>query len=378
MDTGANLKTRLHNLSEPAKLALLIIVASKILVLAVGYLTTYLNLGPAPPLEVFQNLFNRWDAPSYVDIAKNGYLASGDQANFIVFFPLYPLLIKAFTFDFTYGNITALAISNVCSLIAFFYLYKLAKYEFGEGVALKAVLFLSIFPTAYFLSVPYTEGLFFALLIAGFYYARLGKWYLAGTLSFFASLTRLAGLLLVPVFVVEYLHQRGWKPRKVGWSFLWVFAAIGGFLIYLNLNNQVTGNPFTFITVEAQHWSNSFDPLSGLDRALYWSRAYPYPTNLSSGIAPLFFACFGLAMICAAVWRRLRPSYTLYMLLTWGLAVSTSWWVSVPRYILAMFPMFFLFGLLIKGKAATAAVVVASGIGLLYFTVLFALGWWAF
>ena len=114
----------------------------------------------------------------------------------------------------SYINLSALIVANVCSLIAFIYLYKLAKLEFGEGVAVKAVLFLSVFPTAYFLSAPYTEGLFFAVVIASIYYARLGKWEIAGLMSLFAALTRLAGLLLLPVLLVEYYHQKGWKPKK--------------------------------------------------------------------------------------------------------------------------------------------------------------------
>ena len=138
--------------------------------------------------------------------------------------------------------------------MAFLYLYKLAKLEFNEGVAVKAVLFLSVFPTAYFLSAPYTEGLFFALVIASIYYARLGKWGFAGILGFLAALTRLAGLLLLPVLLFEYYHQTGWKPLKIRMNILFTFSALGGFLVYLAINQLVTGNPFTFMTVEATHW----------------------------------------------------------------------------------------------------------------------------
>ena len=214
------------------------------------------------------NMFNHWDAPHYVAIAKNGYVNTGDAANFIVFFPLYPILIRLFTVDFNYINLSALIVSNVCSLIAFFYLYKIAKLEFNDSVAVKAVLFLSVFPTAYFLSAPYTEGLFFALVIASIYYARLGKWQFAGLISLLAALTRIAGLLLLPVLLVEYFHQKGWKPRKTDLSILWIFLALAGFLIYLGINYQVTGSPFTFLTVEATHWYNRLDPWSGFNCCL--------------------------------------------------------------------------------------------------------------
>lgn len=371
-------KALLDRIPKPVKLAVATVIIAKLLVLSIGYVVTCINQGPASPLVILGDMFYRWDASNYVDIAQNWYVNTGNQANFIVFFPLYPLIIRAFTFDFNFVNLTALVISNVSSMVAFFYLYKLAKLEFDDSVAVKAVLFLSVFPTAYFLSVPYTEGLFFALIIAGFYYARLRKWYLAGIFSLFASLTRLAGLLLLPVFLVEYLHQRGWKPKKLNLNILWGFSPLAGFLIYLGINNQVTGNPFTFMAVEATHWFNTFDPLCGLERAFGLATTAVYPDNITIGIAPLFFAVLGLLMIGLGVWRHLRPSYIVYMFLSWGLAVSTSWWISVPRYTMAMFPMFLLLGLLTNRKAVNAAIVLASGVALCYFTVLFSLGWWAF
>jgi Gpi18-like mannosyltransferase len=373
-----NIKALIRQIPKPFKLAILIVLAAKILVLAIGYLVTYLNEGAAPPLSIFQSMFHYWDSSNYVNIAQHGYVNTGEEASFIVFFPLYPLLIKAVTFDYAYGNITALAIANVCSIIAFIYLYKLAKLEFNEGVAVKAVLFLSIFPTAYFLCAPYTEGLFFALIIACFYYARVGKWWLAGSLSFLASLTRLAGLLMLPVLVLEYLHQTGWKPKKIRPNVAFVFSALAGFLIYLGINQSVTGNPFTFMAIEASKWNNTFDPWKGLTAAWYWAGSGQFAYNLTIGVAPLAFAIFGLVMMGVGVWKRMRPSYILYMFLTWGLALSTSWWISVPRYIMAMFPVFILLGALTKKKAVNIALVAFSVAWLCFFTVLFALGWWAF
>ena len=155
-------KALIQNIPNSVKLAILIVITAKILVLSIGYIVTYMNNGPTPSLTIIMNMFDHWDAPHYVDIAKNWYVNTGDPANFIVFFPLYPILIKLFTVDLNYINLSALIVSNVSSLIAFLYLYKLAKLEFNEGIAVKTVLFLSVFPTAYFLSAPYTEGLFFA------------------------------------------------------------------------------------------------------------------------------------------------------------------------------------------------------------------------
>ena len=373
-----DVKSLINRIPESAKKAFLVVLVAKILVLSIGYIVTWINLGLVCPLDVLGNLFYRWDASNYVTIAQNGYVNTGNDANFIVFFPFYPLLIRLFTFSFDYASISALAIANVASLVAFFYLYKLSKLEFNEGAALKAVLFLSVFPTAYFLSAPYTEGLFFALIISCFYYARIGRWELAGLLSLLASLTRLAGLLLLPALIIEYYHQKRWRLCKTKKDFIFVFSALTGFFIYLLINIFVTGNPFSFMEIEATHWHNTLDPLTGLNRAWYWTLNGEPIDSLTLGAAPIMFSVFGLFMIGVAFWKHLRPSYLMYMILAWGLAVSTSWWISAPRYIMAMFPMFMLIGVSVNKKVLNCIFVTFMLGWLCFFTVLFALGWWAF
>ena len=44
------------------------------------------------------------------------------------------------------------------------------------------------------------------------------------------------------------------------------------------------------------------------------------------------------------------------MLLSWMLSVAYSWWISPPRYIMAMFPMFILMGLITKNKIVNIAI----------------------
>jgi 4-amino-4-deoxy-L-arabinose transferase-like glycosyltransferase len=359
-------------------MAILIVLLAKLLVFSIGYATTYLHEGPAAPITILLNEFNRWDAPHYLEIAKNWYINQGDPANFIVFFPLYPVLIRAITFDFSYINFSALLVSNLSSIAAFIYLYKLTKLDFDDTVAQKAVLFLSVFPTAYFLSAPYTEGLFLVTVIASFYYARIGKWPLAGFLCMLSALTRLTGLLMLPVLIVEYLHQKHWKPKNIDAKILWIGLAAVGFFIYLGINSQVTGSPFTFMTIQKTHWYNMLDPIEGINKALLAAGGMSFPDNITRGIAPLIFAFFSWIVFCAGFIRRFRPSYLAYMLLSWLLAVATSFWMSIPRYVITIFPMFILLGLFSRRKTVTVAVTAICLVGLCFFTVLFALYAWAF
>jgi hypothetical protein len=362
----------------PVQAAVLAVVSGKLLVLSIGYSVTSLSMGSSAPLGILNQMFLHWDATHYLNIAINGYASTGKDADLIVFFPLYPWLIKSISLDLAYTNIKALIITNIASIIASLYLYKLARLEFNEKIAVMAVVFFSFFPVAYFLSVPYTEGLFLALAIACFYYARVGKWRLAGGLAFLAALTRLSGLLLLPMLLVEYFNQVGWKPLRIRAKVCLSFFPVAGFLVYLGLNTAITGAPFTFVNAEATNWYITFDPQLGFDNSMFWIDHKLFPENITVGYAPIIFVVFGAVMTGIALWKRLRPAYVVYMILTLGLATSTSLWVSAPRYLLAMFPMFFVLALLTKRKTINGAILTVSILYLCFFTALFALGMWAF
>jgi hypothetical protein len=347
------------------------------MVFSIGFAVTAIISRSSSPLSILMNQFSHWDSAHYTDIALNGYVYSGYQQDFLVFFPLYPALIRLFTFDAAYVNLSALLVSNVSSVFAAVYLFKLARLDAEESTAKKAVLYFCVFPTAYFLSAIYTEGLFLALTIASFYYARVGKWGAAGFLSLFAALTRLGGLLLLPALLIEYAHQKKWQLRNFDARILWVFLAVAGFVIYLLINVMVAGKPFAFMEVYRNNWNLSVNPLAGFQRALEWSVQAPFPENLYT-IAELAFAGFGLAVVAAGFLLRFRLSYNVYMLLTWMLAVSMSWWMSVPRYVLAMFPLFILVGGLAQKRTMHWGITLSSSLLLCMFTVLFALNRFVF
>ncbi|MCW4045053.1 MAG: mannosyltransferase family protein [Candidatus Bathyarchaeota archaeon] len=364
------------------KIALLVALVAKVAVFAVGYASAYAaaysHAESTEPFSLFMNMFAKWDGPHYMFIAEHGYVNEGDPANFIVFFPLYPLLVRLVTFDFAYINLTGLLVSNVFSIAAAVYLFRLAKLDYCDDVAEKAVLFLFVFPTAYFLSAVFTESLFLTLVIASLYYARGGRWGFAGVLGLLASLTRLAGVLMLLVLAVEYLHQKEWKPKAADLRLLWAGLPVLGFFVYLLINYAVTGGFFTFMDIQRTHWYETFDPLAGLVQALNWPSHSTFPDSLTVGYAQVIFAGLGLFMVLAGYFSKLRPSYQVYMLSNWMLAVSISFWLSIPRYVLTMFPMFLVLALVSKKKSVTLGIVASSLAWLIVFTWLFASGAWAF
>ena len=143
------------------------------------------------------SIWNTWDTLHYLNIAKEGYASStvNERHILIAFLPLFPLLIKIFSFLFQNYLLSALLVSNIAYIFAVFYLYKLVLLDFNKEDALRSIIYFSIFPTAYFLHAAYTESPYLALTIASFYYARKDKWALSGTLGMLAAATRITGII---------------------------------------------------------------------------------------------------------------------------------------------------------------------------------------
>src|SRR3954465_6985311 len=98
-------------------------------------------------------IWNRWDAPHYLDIARMGYVRDGVEARWIVFYPLYPWLVRATSFVVRDELAAAFLVSTLASIAAGLLLYKLARLDNDEWVARAAVFFMFVFPTSYFLHI---------------------------------------------------------------------------------------------------------------------------------------------------------------------------------------------------------------------------------
>src|SRR5919106_410556 len=134
-------------------------------------------------------IWNRWDAPHYLDIARMGYVAEGVEARWIVFFPLYPWLVRAAALLLRDELLAAFFVSGVASVAAGLLLYRLARADGEpEEVARASVFYLLVFPTAYFLHIGYNESLFLALVLGAFLAARARCWWAAGLLGGLAAL----------------------------------------------------------------------------------------------------------------------------------------------------------------------------------------------
>lgn len=149
-------------------------------------------------------LWGRWDTEHFNLIATQGYNAPKETA----FFPLYSLLERGLLLVVHNPLIAGLLISNVAALIMLVVLYRLVLEDFGCERAARTVLYLIVFPSAFFFAAAYNESLFVCLTLLSFYHMRHGYWWLAGLFGLLASLTRSVGVFLLVPFCYEYLRQR--------------------------------------------------------------------------------------------------------------------------------------------------------------------------
>jgi hypothetical protein len=345
---------------------LAVLVSTRVALTVVGLLSLALVPSGAPtelhpPTGVAAlDVWTRWDGPFYVQIAQSGYDARSALPT-IVFFPLYPALIRAVAAVGGGGPlalwVAALAISLVSLATAVGYLIALARMDFGEHVARRAALYLLAFPTTLFLTATYPESLFLALVVASFYYARQGRWWLVGILGLAASLTRPYGALLLIPLAFEYLLQRDFDWRRIRPGVLWLGLVPSGLGLFLAYVAWKFG-PDAMGAAQDIWGRRVVAPWDVLARYLEGPVIVHGFSTAGSSLVDLAFAAFFAAMVVVA-WLRLRPTYAIYATLLLVAFLSSGKFVSVPRYGLALFPVFLGLALLPEHGARHHAILTA-------------------
>jgi len=320
-------------------------------------------------------LWNRanFDGINYLDIAKKGY-GIYQQA----FFPLYPKLIAWLAPLFGGRNLVAAwTINLVCFYLALFFFYKLVALDFSEKVSKRTLLYLLIFPTAFFFAMVYTESLFFFLIIASFYFARnkvlpkagsyfarTKKWWLAGIFGGLASATRLPGIFLFPALLVEWWQQkkmenglaprlgpRGkWKMENLATSFLPILLVPLGLVYYMRYLAINFGDPLMFI-----HVQKFFGAGRGADKIILLYQVFWRYLKMLITVDKLTLTYFvvvlefltGLGFLVLTIFTYFRRwySYLVFMALAYIAPTLTGTFLSLPRFVLVLFPGFILLSL---------------------------------
>ena len=287
--------------------------------------------------------WERQDALWYLRIAADGY---GTDEGSAAFFPLYPMTVRVVSV--LLGNHPLLAgylVSNAAYLGALVLFLRLSRFEYDEAIAHRAVVYLAVFPTAFFFIAPYTESLFLLLAVASFWFARRRKWGPTLAVGIAAGMTRSAAIVLTPALLVEAVRE--YRETKDAPALArHAVAAAGpwiGALLY-----------FLFWELLGGNWRQPFDAQAGWQR----TRSLPWTTLwngtrealkvVTQGGGTWLFIdwLFVVCALAALVWlaRRAAVSYTLYagasLVLPLLLVFPPRPFMSMPRFIAVVFPLF--------------------------------------
>ena len=333
-----------------------------------------------PGLHNVVSSWERFDALWFLRIADQGYVDGDGSA---VFYPLFPLLIRFLSSIFGAGSElgSGLLISNLSALGSMIALYFLTTSEFDETVARRSVVYLAVFPSSFFLLAPYSESLFLLLVLTSLWAARRGRWEIAGLAGAAASATRNLGVLLVLPLAVEAFHQfRGSRDsRGLARALVWSALAAAGTVAYLVFWQRLAGDALAPV-VQQENWQRTFSLpwatiAGGTEEAFRFPGVYPGGYHLLDWLVVI-------PALPAAAWAiiRTRPMYSVYvaasLLAPLSLIFAPRPFMSLPRFLLPLFPILWAFAVWAGRRRGVHELVVAASATLLgVMTVLF-LNWY--
>ncbi len=286
--------------------------------------------------NVWLDIWARWDSSFYLEIARHGYTQKMGSLPYTPFFPLYPMLMHLFT----PGNqcwhtlaVTGVVLSNTSTTLALWLIYQLTALDHTEPVARRAAWAAALFPTSFFFSAVYTEGLFLLLTVAAFWCARRGQWWAAGFLGALASATRSLGVLLIIPLFLEWQARPGSSWRQA----LWLLLVPAGLLAYMVYLQAQFGDALLFIRAQSA-WGRVTTPAAALERLATLANG-DVLARLRS-VAPevaftLLVIGLGLVML-----RRQRASYAAYTGCALALPLGTLQLLAMLRLIIVAFPLY--------------------------------------
>lgn len=286
----------------------------------------------APFIGELETVARFLDGPMYVVVAKTFYTLTDSEADsfsdvpamyFACHLPAYPLVIRICSIlafgDYTIGLLVATTLCAIAAAILFYTI--LVEFQLTSSPLWSSMLFC-FFPPRWLVyhSGSGSEPLFLCFVFACFlFYRRRMIWLVVAAICC-ASLTRVSGVLLGPIFLLIYVFEGKWKD-----AFLVPFSGIGILLLFWLYHVQF-GDFFAYFT-----WNLLGEKIVRLPPlSLLFSL---FETNLfrETEYYLILYGFYGLGV--ALVWRH-RPFFVYassYFVFT--LFINHS---DVTRYFLSM------------------------------------------
>jgi hypothetical protein len=321
----------------------------------------------------YLDVWGRWDGSWYARIASDGYRTAPSAP---AFHPLYPVIVSGVGRVLGEHYLVAgVLVSLTAGTAAFVLLQRLALRHIDAPTTRRALLYVAIFPTSIFLQAVYTESLYLLLAVATFLLAERGRFAAAALVCGLAILTRPSAIALLPP-----LALLAWRARD-RWH------ALG----------KIAIAPALFLLYPAVLWIQLGDPLSSLHAQRAWNRTLsatgPYEavrapvedlmhgrrSDAAINLEALAYLVFFLALAVLA-WRLFGAAYGLFAVgsLLVPLANPGQRWplMSLPRFALVVFPIFFALATIARSPRRHGLVVAVFALLLVGTTVRWTLYHW--
>ncbi|MEK7580956.1 MAG: mannosyltransferase family protein [Patescibacteria group bacterium] len=292
---------------------------------------------------LFPQIVNPWlnfDGQNYLNIVKLGY----NSEDLLVFFPLYPMIIRVLSFGGFINQIyLGLFLSFLFSSCALLALYELVKKYEGESVAFKTVLVFLLFPTSFFLFSFYTEGVFLLLTVFFFWTLRNKLFWASSLLVMLALVTKIFGLALLAPLIYSMYNSASKKVSDIISLFFIPFGLLAYFyFVYIEF-----GNPLLVFTGQGlPKYGRSigiYSPITILQETFFkivrgptgYDNVFVYPVIVLEAITIIFAA----AMLILT-YKKLRIDYWLFCFAVIIIIIFSGGLSSDLRYILILFPFY--------------------------------------
>lgn len=307
---------------------------------------TYYHLTPSSSLlgRAFIDVWLRWDAVHYMNIAQFGYKGVGIADT--VFFPVYPYLVGIIA-RITVQNVTliGLLVSTLAALFAVICLRKLVVDLFhDEELANWSSVVIAVYPTAFFLHAPFTDALFLACEIACILLMVKHQHIFSGLIACIAGGIRpQAVLLLIPMIVYLVRRHRKGENARIWSELLAVIMAplgFGAFTLWRQTYSEIDiiQSMETFSRVRFQL------PFVTLWQAMVDTVNHPEFITISEFVSVMLFLGIFIWMCTRQKFRKhteiMLYSFATWLLITSKTTITASILQSSNRYVLHLFFVF--------------------------------------
>ncbi len=295
--------------------------------------------------QIIQKAFeNSGDSPHYLYLAQNGYATTGEKANLIVFYPLYPFLIKVFNLFCNNYFVSGILVSNLAFALASCIFYELLRLDYSKEQSISGLLLMMVAPFSMFYSAIFTESVFLLTTVLCLYFLRIKKPMWMAIFGFLACLSRTQGVILfvcalMPV-VAELMKKKKFNLKE----FLWALVIPLGFLAYLLMNKLLFGDWFQYLQFQAAPpWYN---------KAQWFGKTLTYSYDMAKsyeGLANIIYLpqlilfFIGTLTIFYGIYKKVRSEYLVYLGAYIFTCYTHGWLISGSRYMCACLPLFIVY-----------------------------------